>query len=340
MADGHELALQSIDGFFLRSGLTAQDRLDCFAFVENLYPNKSISPASCQGYCSMTMFVGEDTVIQFRPSNYRLDLRVTTAARDVYGIFAPETEYIGTLPSSGLLVYKMERIRGISFKNLRTSSTFHRMSIHGRARLCTDFAAFLSKSWCRRTVEHMPLGRVGRSIRARLQSLCADLPVRFQGKARHVLANLRHIEALPWVLTHGDVVAANIIVDPSSGALTGLVDWTEAELLPFGVCLYGLEELLGEITPAGFRYFSDTERLRYLFWAELKRNIPALARSHVLEAVKLARDLGVLLWHGIAFDDGAIDRVVQDDRDNEEIQRLDSYLDFQDPDRAESRLKL
>ncbi|KAH9222825.1 hypothetical protein DL95DRAFT_145020 [Leptodontidium sp. 2 PMI_412] len=340
MADGQELALQSINSFFLRSGLTAQDRLDCYAFVKNLYPNKSISPASCQGYCSMTVLVGENTVIQFRPSNYRLDLRVTTAARDIYGTFAPETEYIGTLPASGLLVYKMERIRGISFKHLRDSTAIHRMPVYGRARLCRDFAVFLSKSWYRGTVEHRPLGRVGRSIRTRLQSLCTDLPVRFQGKARHVLANLQRIETLPWVLTHGDIVAANIMVDPSSGELTGLVDWAEAEILPFGVCLYGLEELLGEITPTGFQDCSDARILRDLFWAELKRHIPALGWSHTLEAVKLARDLGVLLWHGIAFDDGAIDRVVQEGRDIEEIQRLDSYLDFQDPGRAESRLKL
>ncbi|KAH7360620.1 hypothetical protein BKA65DRAFT_604051 [Rhexocercosporidium sp. MPI-PUGE-AT-0058] len=331
MADGQELALQSIDDFFLRSGLTSQDRLDCYAFVEKLYPNKSISPASCQGYCSMTMFVGEDMVVQFRPSNYRLDLRVTSAAKDVYGMFAPETKYIETLPASGLIIYRMERMAGKSFNHLRASNATPMMTVHGRVRLCKDFAAFLSKSWHRGTVEHLPLGTVGRSIRTRLQSLCADLPVQFQGKARHILANLRHIEALPWVLTHGDIVAANIMVDPSTGALTGLVDWAEAEILPFGVCLYGLEEVLGEITPTGFQYCPDAERLKDLFWVELKRNIPALGRSRVLEAVKLARDLGVLLWHGIAFDDGAIDRVVQEGRDAKEIHKLDAFLALEEP---------
>ena len=48
----------------------------------------------------------------------------------------------------------------------------------------------------------------------------------------------------------------------------------------------------------------------------------------MLESVKLARDLGVLLWHGIAFDDGAINRVVQEGRDIEEIHRLDAFLDL------------
>ena len=57
-------------------------------------------------------------------------------------------------------------------------------------------------------------------------------------------------------------------------------------------------------------------------------NIPELRLDTVLEAVKLSRDLGVLLWHGIAFDDGAIDRVVQEGRDIDEIHRLDAFLDL------------
>ncbi|KAL2074326.1 hypothetical protein VTL71DRAFT_8104 [Oculimacula yallundae] len=329
MVGGQNRALQSIDSFFLRSGLTVQDRLDCYAFVEKLYPNSRISPASCQGYCSMTMFVGDDVVIQFRPLQYRLDLRITSAARNIYGTFAPETRYIATLPASGLLVYNMERVGGISFMDLRASKHDGGIPIHLRARLCTNFAAFLSKSWHKGTKRPEALGMVGRSIRTRLQSLCTDLPLRFRPKAQYILANLPHIEALPWVLTHGDIVAANIMVKPSTGSLTGLVDWAEAEVLPFGVCLYGLEELLGEMTPCGFQYIPEARRLRNVFWVELERRIPDLRQSHVLKAVKLARDLGVLLWHGIAFDDGAIDRVVQEGRDTEEIRRLDSFLDIQ-----------
>ncbi|CZS93575.1 uncharacterized protein RCO7_09517 [Rhynchosporium graminicola] len=329
MADGQSLALQSIDSFFIRSGLTVQDRLDCFAFVEELYPDKSISPTSCQGYCSMTTLVGEHLIVQFRPSKYRLNLLVTSAARDVYGTFAPETKYIATLPASGLLVYIMDRIRGITFKDLQASSGTRGISTQFRARLCRDFAVFLSRSWHRGAEKPMELGTVGRSIKTRLQSLCKDLPIRFRATARHILTNLHHIEALPCVLTHGDIVPANIMVNPSTGALTGLVDWAEAEFLPFGICLYGLEELLGKITPGGFQYSAEAERLRNVFWTELRRNIPALQNIHVLQVVKLARDLGILLWHGIAFDDGAIDRVVQEGRDIEEIQRLDSFLDVE-----------
>ena len=336
MGDRLTVLEKSIDDFFRRSGLTSHDQLDCETFIQRLHPGRAISLASSQGYCSLTMFVGDDTVIQFRPSNYSLDLRITDAARRVYGSFAPETRCIGTVPASGLLVYSMNKISGVSFKDLCERNT---PAAHHRARLCRDFAGFLSKSWHHSKTTNVPLGVIGKSIVPRLKSLITDLPVRFQASARNVLSHLHQIEALPWVLTHGDVVAANIMVDPSSAKLTGLVDWAEAERLPFGVCLYGLEEILGGLTPTGFQYHGDASNLRDIFWQELTETIPELRETTVSEAVELARDLGVLLWYGIAFDDGAIDRVVQEGRDEDEIQKLESFLDIKKHSCIEEALK-
>ncbi|CZR54484.1 uncharacterized protein PAC_04368 [Phialocephala subalpina] len=329
MVDEQAIVDSSITDFFLRSGLTSQARHECFNLIEQLYPGRSASAASCQGYCSFTVFVGDDTVVQFRPYSYRLDLRLTSAAREVYGAFAPETRYVARLQTSGLLVYSMGRIEGISFKDFRASRSIIASSTNHRVILCRDFAAFLARSWNESSSQSLPLSIVGKTIVPRLRALATDLPPRFQTTARKVLQNIHRIEALPWVLAHGDIVAGNVIVEPSSGRLTGLVDWAEAERLPFGVCLYGLEELLGEMTPAGFQYREEADSLRTSFWTELKMLIPELRQDHILKAVKLARDLGVLLWHGIAFDDGAIDRVVQEGRDIEEIQRLDAFFDIQ-----------
>ena len=318
----------SIDDFFLRAGLTTRDRMDCYTFIEDLYPSETITPASCQGYCSLTLFVGDKVVVQFRPSVYSLNLQIAEAAREVYDTFAPDTKILGTLPSSGLLVYSMNRVEGMSFEDFRSTNTTATQAVEHRRRLCKDFAGFLAKAWQSESNPDLPLGMIGLSIMSRLKALITDLPVRFQSTARNVLRKLHRIEALPWVLTHGDIIAANIMVDPSSCHLLGLVDWAEAERLPFGVCFYGLEEILGEMTPSGFHYRPDSEDLRSYFWDELKTQIPELRRSHVLEAVKLARELGILLWHGIAFDNGAIDRVVEEGRDVEEIHRLDAFLDL------------
>jgi hypothetical protein len=266
--------------------------------------------------------------MQFRPRAHRLNLQVTRAARGIYGQMAPETMYLGIVPGSGLLVYSMKRMEGISYRDFISCdlSLPLAQSTPHRATLCKDFALFLARSWYSRNAECLPVGQIGGSIRHRLASLCRDLPSRFQPTAQGLLERLPQIESLPWVLTHGDIVQSNIIVDPASGTLAGLVDWAEAEILPFGVCLYGLEEILGKMTVSGFRYQPDAGELRDLFWVELANLIPALRQADTLESVKLARDLGVLLWHGIAFDNGAINRVVQEGRDINEIYRLDAFM--------------
>lgn len=276
----------------------------------------------------MTIFVGNEVVVQFRPRQYQLDLQLADAACHVYGELAPKTKYITTVPSSGLLVYTMERIQGISYKEAWGMASIEE-SFAYRATLCQGFAEFMSLSWQNRNnVADLPLGRVGKSLVGRLKSLSQDLPARFQPKACHLLQRLYHIENLPWVLTHGDIIAANIIVDPASGKLRGLVDWAETERLPFGICFYGLEEILGEVGPRGFQYYSSASQLRAIFWAELGKFIPELKNDETLEAVKLAKDLGILLWYGIAFDNGNIDRVVQEGMDVEEIHKLEVFLDL------------
>ncbi|RFU31035.1 hypothetical protein B7463_g5332, partial [Scytalidium lignicola] len=329
MADEQAATLACIDGFFLRSSLTSQHKLDCFNFIQQLYPGKAIIPTKSQGYCSLTLFVGEDIVIQFRPLKYRLDLQITAAAEGIYGSFVPATKYIATLPTSGLLVYSMTRVEGLSLKDLRGECI---PSTAQNADLCRDFARFLSKAWHHST-DSPPLGKVGRSIRRRLGQLGAQLPPRFRGTAQNVLRELSRIDNLPWVLTHGDIVPSNLLVFPSTGRLSGLVDWAEAEYLPFGVSLYGLEEILGEMTAAGFKYYPEADNMREIFWTELRSHVPELEEnSSMVDVIKLSRDLGVLLWYGIAFDDGAIDRVVQEGRDVDEISKLETFLNIHEHD--------
>ncbi|KAI4596983.1 hypothetical protein KJ359_004893 [Pestalotiopsis sp. 9143b] len=135
------------------------------------------------------------------------------------------------------------------------------------------------------------------------------------------------LEQLPWALTHGDLIPSNILVDSETGSIVGLLDWAEAEWLPFGVGLYGLEELLGEEVDGEFTYFPEARKLRHLFWSQLLSHVPELrANPQLLSTVKEAQILGVLLWHGIAFDDGRLDRVVEKGTDDAEISRLDATL--------------
>ena len=393
----------SIRGFLARCGLPPSTLGRCWASVRELYPAAEIRESPSQGYCSVTFCVGADLVVQFRPVAHQLDVELAGTVKQVYGEFAPETRLVGRLDcgdqgcegnassSPVLLIYSMSRVPGYSLAEHRIKlaelaspalalataavpgpasappgSNPGLDSFSDRESLVRDFARFLARGWSaaqrdpdvpRRT------GKVGSTLRQRVEMMHRDLPARFRPAVEKALASLAAVEALPWTLTHGDVVPSNLMVEPpvplllrrsTGGAaaadddddddtaplrLTALLDWAEAEHLPFGVGLYGAEELFGQTEtpwdavgpypPRGsrFAYFADADALRTALWDELEARIPALRSDARLRGtVEAARRLGLLLWHGIAFDDGRLDRVVQEGRDDEEIQRLDLFL--------------
>lgn len=333
MAEEQAVLSASIDNFFIRCGLDPRARLDCHVFADKLFPGKLITPTHTQGYCSYTISI-DDYIVQFRPPKYKLDLNVAFAAKIVFGKYAPSTNFNGTVSPHGLLVYIMKKMPGISYKELILQAP--NLAAKIRRTLCEDFAIFLAKAWHQRAEISLPLGRIGSSIKQRLERLHSELPPRFRPIVEHVTSQYHLIEALPMVLAHGDIVPSNILLDPTDGHLFGLVDWAEAEMLPFGICLYGLEEILGHMTADNqFIYYPDAEHARAAFWERFRTEIPQLGDKKTFEVVLLARDLGILLWHGFAFDDGAINRVVEERRDCQEICYLDILLG---PQRCDSSI--
>jgi len=45
------------------------------------------------------------------------------------------------------------------------------------------------------------------------------------------------IDFMPWVLIHQDFSGINIFVNPDSGYITGVVNWADATIEPFGMAL-------------------------------------------------------------------------------------------------------
>ncbi|KAK5631921.1 hypothetical protein RRF57_007635 [Xylaria bambusicola] len=316
-----------LEPFFDRCNLPATVQVDCDAFASSRYSGP-IRPAPFQGYCSYTLFADEETVVQFRPSAYKLDIDMTNTASNVFKTLAPETEYLGQLAGTDLHVFSMRKLPGISLADYRVMSCKKRSA---REQLVRDFAQLqvLALRNARQAESLQDEKRtVGSSLTSRLESMSASLPLRFRQTASSILDDISGIEALPWVFTHGDFLAANIMVNACSGELTGLLDWAESEWLPFGVGMYGLEELLGEDDENGrFVYYTEAGHLREIFWNHLVLLIPEIARnSKAVALVKKAQILGVLLWHGIAFDDGKLNRVVEEGKDDREIQRLGVFL--------------
>lgn len=101
----------------------------------------------------------------------------------------------------------------------------------------------------------------------KLSLLASTLPTRFTGTVSHAQEELDLLfnHCYPQVLTHGDLSPMNILVSPTTGRVTGIIDWAEAEVLPFGLALYGLENLLGNMGLGGWEYFEIRDELEQSF---------------------------------------------------------------------------
>lgn len=300
----------------------------------------------------------KELVVQLRPGQHALDLEIARAACTTYRCLAPKIRYLDLKLPGGLHAYEMQRLRGTPLSRLRPRCrTLDSDASKKLQRLIADFASIIAQSWSTSSKEatlsrnaraDSPMndatdmlpsctGRVGSSIINRLRKLASELPDwPLRNRAQATLKAVCGMVGYPVVLNHGDLIPSNILVDEDTWRITGLVDWAEAEMLPFGTCLYGLEYLLGFmdnplsdgcLQPGGhavFRYFDIAAELRELFWMRLLDAVPELDGR--LRDVKVMRDLGVLLWRGFAWDEGAIDRVVNEVDDAEELVYLRTFL--------------
>ena len=290
-------------------------------------------------------------IVQLRPQQHSLDESILRAACSIYKGFAPLVRHLQCPLPGGLTAAEMDLKKGIPLSTLLAREP-HRMNTHTyekRIRLVESLASFVGRAWPRATDKATPTrrtradspmldgpswltectGKVGRNIIPKLEKLSRQLPdSALRERARQTLDHLMGIEDYPVVLNHGDLIPTNILVDETTWEITAVIDWAEAEWLPFGTCLYGVDHLLGSLdysssTPR-FQFDEGAEVLRMAFWRKLvEGNRDMEAR---LEDVTIMRDLGVFLWLGYAWDDGKIDRVVNEVNDAEELARLRAFL--------------
>ncbi|KAF2683618.1 hypothetical protein K458DRAFT_418591 [Lentithecium fluviatile CBS 122367] len=292
-------------------------------------------------------------IVQIRPQQHSLDQKITWAAYRVYGSLVPSVRTVQCPLPRGLTAVEMDLKEGVPSSRLLSrarvidaeTSTWNK-----QVRLVESLASFIACAWPsipsdkpspRYTRADSPMsdgpswlakcpGKVGANIVRKLEKLSHQLPdAGLRERARDTLDRLMRTADYPVVLNQGDLIPTNILIDRDTWEITGVVDWAEAEWLPFGTCLYGLEHLLGYLDCSSsapeFRYYEGSEVLRKLFWLKLAEEKPEVEAS--LKNVEVMRDIGVLLWLGYAWDDGQIDRVVNYVDDGEELARLRAFLE-------------
>lgn len=116
----------------------------------------------------------------------------------------------------------------------------------------------------------------------------------------------------------------NILVDPHTGHITGVVDWCDASIQPFGFALYALENALGSMGPKGWKWFDDAEDLREAFWRAFREQTGLT--EHQERTVRLAGRAGILIRYGTAYDSGFSGIPGVRDPNSEDFGYLDALL--------------
>lgn len=102
----------------------------------------------------------------------------------------------------------------------------------------------------------------------------------------------------PQVLTHGDLSVTNILVDEKSYGITGIVDWSLAAILPFGMELDCLFLTTGYMSRDGWHDYACRRRLHEAFWAELW-SVSGVGddtpRDHIRDMAERAARIGAIL---------------------------------------------
>lgn len=103
-------------------------------------------------------------------------------------------------------------------------------------------------------------------------------------------------------MNHGDLCDTNIIIDPLTGKLSGVIDWAEGSILPFGCALWGLETVLGrfDFEKGEWVYDEQREDLEDLFWETFRSHVGSLNPAQE-RGITVARLTGLFFRHAFKF---------------------------------------
>ncbi|KAJ5300077.1 hypothetical protein N7508_007320 [Penicillium antarcticum] len=225
----------AIDGFF-NSNTTQCDELA-------ISRAGGVSTAlQMQGVCSYTVTAGpnESKLFQFRGENSIIDMGNITLAKGIHPEFVASCTMGDSRP---FYIYKMEHLPGTARIMARVPRSVP-TSWNNDLRPCSDETATLLMEF-----------------QSNYDLLARKLPYRFAPNLERVRKELPSLisKAFPFVLSHGDV-------NPKTGNITGIIDWAESRILPFGFALYGLENLLGRTDSEVWHYYDRYCALESLFW--------------------------------------------------------------------------
>ncbi|KAK8035590.1 Protein kinase-like protein [Apiospora rasikravindrae] len=289
----------------------SQKELDEYA--ASLVPGSTIHPVGMQGSLSYTVVAiraGRKIIVSFRMPGSKLGGRIEKAAQNVHGKLVPLATFHGTVPGEStyyepLEIYSMPCLEGRPYlEAVYFSHQERRHDIVKHTTFMKDLAKYFARCWNQpQAVNPRRLETNRKSVSQKL-ALLEDAPG--YGFLKNTITQLRSPQgvaclysgAWPQVVTHGDLSQTNILVDPETLALTGLVDWSLAKVAPFGLELSALRRMSGSMFSDGWTDHPFRPQTEAAFWAEFWRCTgieDTNERERVRRLAELSCKLGVIL---------------------------------------------
>lgn len=264
----------------------------CMKFARSVLGTDSIFPVNNQGSNSFTLQTA-GIIIQFRLKPLKTD--ILALANEIYGHLVPKVNF-----HDGFIlpVYNSDVISG----QVHLLQPFpEEFPLEREIVTVTELGQFISRaaffeqpkrltkdaSWTEVTTE--ALRRMARNDTLRVYA-----PELFE-IVHHLQHQVHLLESLPLVLTHHDFSQVNILVN-DSGNVTGAIDFDEAGIEAFGMCIWGLYEcFFGSMEDGKWSFYEEMPVLASAFWNSLWSNTPPSLKLEEAEtAVKVSLSIGVI----------------------------------------------
>jgi hypothetical protein len=169
--------------------------------------------------------------------------------------------------------------------------------------ITNDNIRFFASAWINRPTVEAPSG-LQAEYEAILDTLFFEMPDSLRPTIKEVRQNLSLIfrPDFPMVLQHDDFLENNFHVEEATGHVTGIVDWANAKVAPYGISLGGLEIVLGIQTNTDWHFHPSHIRLRQQFWDTFDGEVGEISDLD-RRSMEVARQMGLLRTHGSEWKD-------------------------------------
>lgn len=303
-------AQQAVDSFF--AGRKCPTQTQCIEIARSISGFPNVYDVDTPGSMSYTVVCKDvqptakpETVVSFRQPEAHIDESMAELAGAIHGSLVPKPSRHGQMNGADppLAIYTMPYVPGISCLDALAchvdmddaTEARHASFIRHLARLvtlptkCTRrppqvlrgicylclLTRYFARCWSNpQCITSEARAESLRSIQRKLTLLKTSSSILGTSAVSELERNLPELFAqeYPQVLTHGDLSRTNILVDESTFNITGIVDWSLAAVLPFGLELDSLFLTTGYMDRHGWHDYACRSRLHQVFWNEFWSN--------------------------------------------------------------------